>query len=165
MQVLPTKEDLDWIVAFALEQNTVDDVLDIMEICCEYGCIITVPPMEWEGWESDDEKFEEGGEGWPSHVLNVKEHLGPIYRHAIRLIETQEEALLICKKGLLHGIPTNEYLAAFFIALEFCDSLTNLMQITNDLIDCLDEYSDGIFSIEEELKAIFDKKKELIRLN
>lgn len=129
MKKVLSEEDLNWIVAFVLEQTTVEDVLDVIFICWGYSCIITVPPMGWEGWKKNDKKFEEDGEGWPSFILKPNKHLLPIYRHAIRLINSQDDALLIYDCGFLDGIPESESCASFFVALEFCDSLENLSYI------------------------------------
>ena len=159
------EEELNWIVEFALEQTTVEDVLDVVYICYGFGCIITIPSMKWEGWKSEDRRFREGSDGWPSGILQPIKHLDPIYRHAIRLIETQDDALEIQRCGLLDGISSNESLAAFYIALEFCHSEDNLNQITDELMDNLDENSDGIFSIEEEILAIFEKRRDLLERN
>ncbi|MGW8184570.1 MAG: hypothetical protein ACWGHO_00485 [Candidatus Moraniibacteriota bacterium] len=148
-----TEEELDWIVSFALEQITVEDVLDIIDICkmdfrlIAYG-IITPPKSMW------NEKITAPG------FLDDIKHLQPIYRHAIRLINSQEDALLIYDCGFLDGIPKSESSAAFFIALEFCDSLENLDRIADAVLSEVG-YTIDFFSCEEEFLAIFEKKREL----
>lgn len=144
-----SKEDLNWIVSFALEQITVEDVLDVVYICWGYSCIITVPPKGWKGGT------------WPPGILDDV-HLQPIYRHAIRLIESQEDALLIYDCGLMDGIHKDESLVSFLIALEFCDSQDNLIYLLGIVLEWVNDPKD-LFSYDEEILAIFEKRKELLK--
>lgn len=161
MKKVFSEEDLNWIVSFALEQTTVEDVLDVIYICWGYCCIITIPPKEWKGWKSNEKIFKEDGEAWPPYIFKPNKHLCPIYRHAIRLINSQDDALLIYGCGLLDGIPECESLASFLIALEFCDSMENLSYITDSVLDDAVSRTD-FFSLEEEILAIFEKRRELL---
>jgi|GEM_PF-7111722 len=144
-----SKEDLNWIVSFALEQITVEDVLDVVYICWGYSCIITVPPKSWKGGV------------WPLGILGDV-HLQPIYRHAIRLIESQEDALSIYDCGIMDGIHKDESLASFLIALEFCDSQDNLSYLLGIVLEWVNDPND-LFSYDEEILAIFEKRKELLK--
>lgn len=144
-----SEEDLNWIVAFALEQATVEDVLDVIYICWGYSCIITTPPKSWKGGE------------WPPGILNDIDHFPPIYRHAIRLVESQDDALLIYESSILDGIPRCESLVAFLISLEFCDSVYNLDCLVDTVLKWVNNPGD-LFSYEEELLALFEKRRELL---
>lgn len=144
-----SEEDLNWIVAFALEQTTVEDVLDVIYICWGYSCIITFPPKGWKG------------EGIPPGTLDYIKHLQPIYRYAIRLIESQEDSLLIYETEFFDGLHGDESLAAFLVALEFCDSLENLEGLANILLEWINEPKD-LFNKEEKILALFEKRRELL---
>lgn len=161
MRKVPSEEDLNWIVGFALEQTTVEDVLDIIYICWGYSCIVTIPPMRWEGWKSNKKMFKEDGEAWPSYVFKPNKHLRPIYRHAIRLINSQDDALLIYETEFLYCLHEDESLVSFLIALEFCDSSDNLEYLTSIVLERVNEPND-LFNHEEEILAIFEKKRELL---
>jgi hypothetical protein len=144
-----SEEDLNWIVSFALEQVTVEDVLDVVYICWGYSCIITVPPKGWKGGV------------WPHGILDDA-HLQPIYKYAIRLIESQEDALLIYDCGFMDGIHKDESLVSFLIALEFCDSRDNLNYLVDIVLEEVNNPND-LFDYEEEILAILEKRKELLK--
>lgn len=152
--IVLSEEEINEIVTFILGQTTVDDVLDIIGICWRYGCnIITPPPEQLAG----------AGITLPGYLNDIK-HLGPIYRHAIRLIESQEEALSVYLCVFFDGISKSESLGSFLVALEFCDSLDNLEYLTEEVLENLHELVGGIFSVQEEILALFEKREELLKL-
>lgn len=153
MRTVLSEEDLNWIVDFALEQTTVWDVLDIIAaICVNFSCDIVTPPRRLMV-----------GKITPPGFLDDNRHLKPIYSHAIKLINSQGDALLIYECGFCDGIPKDESLAAFLIALEFCDSPENLDYLADLVLDEIIRLANvDLFSREEELMAIFEKRRELL---
>lgn len=107
-------EDIKWIEQFSLEQDMVEDVLDIIEICFIFSC------------HHIDQLYECGS-------------LRNIYAHAISLIKDSGDGLEISFLGYCHGINKEESLTAFKKALEYCHNLRTLGHIEDQLLNHLQD--------------------------
>jgi hypothetical protein len=143
-----SEEELDEIVALALKQTTVDSVLAIIDDCKDRH--IVTPPVYYVQRNIR-----------PPGFLDERKHLHPIFRHSIRLITSQDDATTIFSRGFFDAISPNESLASFIIAIEYCDSMKNLDYLTEIVLEWIYESKD-FFNHQEEILALFEKKRELI---